>query len=279
VVALVGDLSRPRLGLGADRFDERARHADLILHAAADNNLIYPYAELAAVTVAGTAELIRLACRYRGIPVHLVSTIAVLAGFGAAGVRAVTEDTPLAFPEYLHMGYTETKWVAEALLGQAGRAGLTVGIHRVASPPASATRALIKVIVDSGVSPQVELPLDFVPVDLLVHLALTQDPGARTYRLAGQRPARLPEMADRLRAAGYPVVDLPPADWVRRVVEFIRERPDHPFAPFVPLWVDRSPRSGLVPAELFFAARFPLFTVTEPPMPPVDAEVLDRYVP
>jgi hypothetical protein len=138
------------------------------------------------------------------------------------------------------------------------------------------------VIVDSGVSPQVDLPLDFVPVDLLaeriVHLALIQDTGARTYHLAGHRPARLREMADRLRAAGHPLVDLPLADWVRQVVEFIRERPDHPFAPFVPLWVDRSPRSGLVPMELFFAARFPRFTVTEPPMPPVDAGVLDHYI-
>jgi thioester reductase-like protein len=230
-----------------------------------------------------------------------VSTIAVLAGFGAAGVRAVTEDTPLGFPEYLDMGYTESKWVAEALLGQAGRAGLPVGIHRPYEVSGdlrngawnleSATCALFKVMVDSGVTPDIDLPLDFVPVDLLAeqiaHIALTQNAGTRTYHLANPRPAGLREMADRLRAQGYPLEELSFADWTHRVVEFVRDNPDHPFAPFVPMWVDRSPRSGLVLKEMFFAPHFPEFTrhhadaaltCTSSQMPAVDADLFDHYI-
>jgi hypothetical protein len=78
------------------------------------------------------------------------------------------------------------------------------------------------------------------------------------------------------RSRRFPMLLL--AGWTRRVVEFVRERPDHPFAPFVPLWVDRSPGSGLVPAEMFFAGRFPRFTLSGPPMPPVDADLLDFYL-
>ena len=301
VVPLVGDLGSPLLGLGPDRFDELARSVDLVLHAGAYVNFIYPYAQLATVTVAGTQEIVRLACRYRGVPVHFVSTIAVLAGFGAAGVHAVTEDTPLAFPEYLHMGYTETKWVAEALLGQAGRAGLPVGVHRPYEVSGdlrtgawnleSATCALFKVMVDCGVAPDVDLPLDFVPVDLLaeqiVHIALTQTAVARTYHLANPRPANLRDMVERLRVHGYRLESLSFADWTRRVVAFAREHPDHPFAPFVPLWTDRSPRSGLVLKEMFFAPHFPRFTRgnaeaalagTGSAMPAVDADLLDHYL-
>jgi nucleoside-diphosphate-sugar epimerase len=74
--------------------------------------------------------VIRLAGLARGIAVHYVSTTAVLAGLGAAGVREVTEDTPLAHPGRLRIGYVETKYVAEELLRNAGRAGLPVTIYR-----------------------------------------------------------------------------------------------------------------------------------------------------
>jgi thioester reductase-like protein len=74
--------------------------------------------------------VIRLAGLVRGIPVHYVSSTAVLAGLGAAGVRYVTEDTPLAHPGRLRIGYVETKYVAEELLRNAGRAGLPVTIYR-----------------------------------------------------------------------------------------------------------------------------------------------------
>jgi len=298
---VVGDLGRPLLGLGTDEFDTLAGSLDLIVHAGAYVNFTYPYPQLAPVTVTGTQEIVRLACRYRGVPVHFVSTIAVLAGFGAAGVQAVTEDTPLAFPEHLYMGYPETKWVAEALLGQAGRAGLPVGIHRPYEVSGdlrsgawnleSATCALFKVMVDSGTAPEIDLPLDFVPVDLLaeriVHIALARDPAPRTYHLANPRPATLRHMAARLRAHGYGLEDLPLADWVQRVAQFVRDHPDHPFAPFVPMWTDRSPRSGLILKEMYFASHFPRFTRTNADaalagtgtaLPAVDADLLDHYI-
>ena len=85
----------------------------------------------------------------------------------------------------------------------------------------------------------------------------------------------------------FKVADLSLADWVHRVITFVREHPDHPFAPFVPMWVDRSPRSGLVLKEMYFASHFPRFTRTNAeaalggtgtPMPAVDADLLDRYI-
>lgn len=301
VVPLVGDLSSPLLGLTAEDFDRYACRLDLVLHAGAYVNFTYPYSQLAPATVGGTKEIIRLACRYRRIPVHFVSTIAVLAGFGAAGVGAVTENTPIAFPEHLYMGYTETKWVAEAVLGAAAQAGLPVGIyrpyevsgdlHRGAWNLESATCALFKVMVDSGSVPDIDLALDFVPVDLLarqiVHIVLTRTAVTGTYNLANPHPATLHDMADRLRAHGYQLQLLPLADWIQRVVELAAADPDHRFAPFVPMWVDRSPRSGLLLKEMYFVSHFPRFASTNAEaaladadisIPPVDADMLDHYI-
>jgi thioester reductase-like protein len=131
-----------------------------------------------------------LAAAHRGIPPRFVSTLAVLAGFGAAGVGRVDEDTALAFPEHLYMGYTESMWVAERILARAGVAGLPVAVHRPyeisgdlrsgAWNLESATCALFKVNVDSGVAPDIDLSLDLIPVDVLA---------AQILHIATRRPA------------------------------------------------------------------------------------------
>jgi amino acid adenylation domain-containing protein/thioester reductase-like protein len=301
VVALAGDLGRTRLGWDADRFDGYARRLDLIVHSGAYVNFTYPYGQLAPVTVGGTLELIRLAAAHRGIPLHYVSSLAVIAGFGAAGVGRVEEDTPLAFPEHLYMGYTEAKWVAERLLARARDAGLPVAVHRPyeisgdlrsgAWNLESATCALFKVIVDSGVAPDIDLSLDLIPVDVLAaqitHIATRRPGEPGTYHLANPAPATLRDMVGRLRAGGYRIRYEPFASWVPEVVRFACDHPEHPFTPFLSLWVDRSPRSGLVLKEMFFAEHFPAFGHRRADaalagagieVPPVDAALLDQYI-
>jgi thioester reductase-like protein len=301
VAALAGDLASPLLGLGQAQFDAQAAAVDLVLHAGAFVNFTYPYDHVASVTVAGTREIIRLASRYRGAPVHFVSSLAVLAGSGAAGVRSVSEDDPPASPEYLHLGYSEAKWVTEVLLGHAARAGLPTAVHRPyeisgslglgAWNLESATCALFRVIADTGCAPDVDLPLDFVPVDVLarqiVHIAVRQPTAARTYHLANPRPATLRDMAERLAAHGYPVAVVPLETWVSEAVRCACDQPGHPFAPFIPLWIDRCPHSGLTVKEMFFSSHFPRFSTANADaalagsgieMPPVDAAMLDSYV-
>lgn len=301
VVALAGDLGQPSLGWAEDRFDGYARRLDLIVHSGAYVNFTYPYGQLAPVTVAGTVELIRLAAAHRGIPLHYVSTLAVIAGFGAAGVGRVDEDTPLAFPEHLYMGYTEAKWVAERILARARDAGLPVAVHRPyeisgdlrggAWNLESATCALFKVIADSGVAPDVDLALDLIPVDVLAaqiaYIATRRPAEPGTYHLANPAPATLRDVVARLRARGYRIRYEPFASWVPEVVRFACDHPDHPFTPFLSLWVDRSPRSGLVLKEMFFAEHFPAFGRDRAAaalagagirVPPVDAALLDHYI-
>ncbi len=301
VVALAGDLGHASFGWNEARFDGYARRLDLIVHAGSYVNFTYPYGQLAPVTVGGTAELIRLAAAHRGIPLHYVSTLAVIAGFGAAGVSRVEEDTPLTFPEHLYMGYTEAKWVAERLLARARNAGLPVAVHRPyeisgdlrsgAWNLESATCALFKVIVDSGVAPDINLSLDLIPVDVLAaqitHIATRRPTVPGTYHLANPAPANLRDMVTRLRARGYRIEYEPFASWVPQVVRFACDHPDHPFIPFLSLWVDRSPRSGLVLKEMFFAEHFPTFghgradaalTGAGIRVPPVDAALLDHYI-
>ena len=272
VVPLPGDLAEPRLGLSPGEFRELARSIDVIYHAGAVVNFIYPYEELRAANVAGTREVIRLAGLVRAIPVHYVSTTAVLAGLGVAGVREVTEDTPLAHADRLRIGYVETKFVAEELLRNAGRAGLPVAIYRPmdivgsrrtgAWNTATEMCALIRFITDTGLAPDIDLPLDFVPADTCAaairHISAVEGAAGHTYHLAGSGYALLGSLVERLRRHGFEVSEVPFGIWVSELLRYAAHDPSHPMAPFLPLFVDRD--QGLTTAEMYLEHVFPHYT-------------------
>jgi amino acid adenylation domain-containing protein/thioester reductase-like protein len=301
VVPLPGDLAARDLGLPPGTFDELARTADVIHHVGALVNFTYPYEELRAANVTGTAELIRLAGRYRGIPVNYVSTAAVLAGFGAMGVRDVTEYTPLAYADQLCVGYLDTKFVAEELVRNAGRAGLPVAIYRpldIAGDHRSgvwntATElcALIRFMTDTGVAPDIDLALDLVPADICAaairHISAQAAAPGRTYHLASPKHTLLESLVDRLRCHGFAIREIPYSDWVDELLRTAAADPAHPMTPFLPLFIDRSPDSELTVAEMYFEHIFPRYTRsnTEQALrgsgivfPSVDEGLLDRNI-
>jgi amino acid adenylation domain-containing protein/thioester reductase-like protein len=301
VMPLPGDLAEPSLGLSDAQFRDLARDIDVIYHAGALVNFIYPYQELRAANVAGTREIIRLAGRYRGIPVHYVSTTAVLAGLGVAGVHVVTEETPLGYPERLRMGYVETKYVAEEMLRSAGRAGLPVAIYRpldiVGSVDTGAwststeLAALIKYMTDTGLAPDIDLPLDFVPADVCAaairHISASDAGTGRTYHLASPKHAPLSSVVDRLRDRGYQIDDMAFDDWAGELARYAVRDPSHPMSAFMPLFVDRDSASGLTVAGMYLADVFPSYSRSNTEralagsciaFPPVNGQLLDRNI-
>jgi amino acid adenylation domain-containing protein/thioester reductase-like protein len=274
VVPLAGDLAEPRLGLSAEAFRGLARDIDVIYHVGALVNFVYPYQALRAVNVAGTREVIRLAGESRGIPVHYVSSTAVLAGLGVAGVREATEETPLAYPERLRMGYVETKYVAEELLRNASRAGLPVAVYRpldivgsLASGAWSTSTemaALIRFMTDTGLAPDIELPLDFVAADTCAqairHISLTEEAVGRVYHLASPAHITLRTLNARLRARGYKITEIPFDAWSRELARQAARDPSHPMTAFLPLFMDRDAASGLTVAEMYLGQVFPSYS-------------------
>jgi amino acid adenylation domain-containing protein/thioester reductase-like protein len=301
IVPVAGDLAEPNLGLDPSTFSELARTIDIIHHAGATVNFVYPYQDLRAANVTGTRELIRLAGLYRGIPIHYVSTTTVLAGFGAMGVREVTEDTPLAYADHLCMGYIETKFVAEELLRNASRAGLPVAIYRPldivgdqrtgAWNTATEMCALIRFITDKGVAPDIDLPLDFVPVDVCAaaigYISSHAEAAGSTYHLASPQYALLGSLVDRLRQHGYAIRTIPYHEWVDELLKNAAQDPGHPMTPFVPLFVDRCEEPGLTVAEMYLEHIFPAYTQSHAEaalrgsgvvFPPVDEKLLDLNI-
>ncbi len=300
VEAMPGDLEQDLLGLSPSEHAALEDSLDLILHNGTLVNFLYPYSKLKAANVGGTRRIIALAQKRR-VPVHYVSTIATLSGFGAIGQRHVTEDTALAYPEQICMGYPQSKWVAEVILQKAAKAGLPVSIYRPYEITGAqrtgvwntetAIPAMFKMIVESGVAPDVDLPLDFVPVDYLanaiVHIATRRADSGKVYHLTNPRPTLLGSMTERLRRAGYPIRKASYAEWLNVLVDFAGKYPAHPFSPFVPIFLDPSANPKLTIKEMYFAQTFPEITRdnrdealkdTGLICPPVDNALLDLYI-
>ncbi|MFH8410257.1 amino acid adenylation domain-containing protein [Streptomyces sp. NPDC018019] len=295
-----GDLTQPRLGLDADHADNLARRLDLILHNGARVNFLYPYEELRPANVDGTREVIRIAAPRR-VPVHFLSTVAVVAGFGTAGVREVDEDLPPAHADALTMGYAESKWVAEGVLRHAAEQGLPVAVYRPYEVTGDRTHgtcntetaicSLFKMIAETGLAPAIELPMDFVPVDHLaesvVHIATHRPADGRVYHLTNPRPAMLSDVLDRMRAAGFSLRTLPYDAWVGELVRHVAENPTSATAPFVSLCVDRSRNADMSVKEMYLKGTFPVLGRRNAEealagsglhCPPVDSGLLDRYL-
>ncbi|MFJ7192486.1 non-ribosomal peptide synthetase family protein [Streptomyces bacillaris] len=301
ISAVRGDLAEPLLGLTEDTFDRLAQIVDVVHHPGGLVNFIYPYAHMRAANVDGTRELIRLAARYRNAPLHYTSTMAVISGFGTAGVRHVTERTPADHVDHLSVGYVESKWVAELLLRNAAEAGLPVAVHRAADisgdqetgawNTATEMCAMKRFIVDTGTSPVAELPLDYTPVDCfaaaVAHIARHRLPTGEVYHLTNPGKVNVSVLTDRLRAHGHTIRDVSWSEWLDEVVRIAVEQPDHPMTPFAPLFIDRCSTGVMSVAEMYLETTFPVFTrdnVDEAlrgsgiEIPPVDGEMLDRYI-
>ncbi len=227
VEILPGNLSRPRLGLSPDAFEEVARRVQVVFHAAASVNLVYPYAALRDANVGGTREVLRLAAR-AGATVQYISTNGVLPpsqyGWGEEAMLQVK-----AVPGKLTDGYGQTKWVAEKLVQEAGRRGIPVKIHRLgtisghsATGASNVSDLLNAIIVESirlGYAPDVAgwrmemTPVDFVS-KAIVHLANQTQTSQTMFHLGDPDPVYAPSVFRDLEELGYPTKPLAWDDWI-----------------------------------------------------------------
>jgi len=229
VEMLPGNLSRKRLGLSPDQFEELGARVQVIIHAAATVNLVYPYATMRASNVGGTREILRLAC-INGATVQYISTNGVLPP--SKDISGWSEHTMLDVkhvPDQLLDGYGQTKWVAEQLVYEASRRGLPVRVHRCGTisghsltGAANAWDLLSALIVESihlGHAPQVEgwraemTPVDFVS-KAVIHLSNEVQARQLTFHLGDPTPVNITDVFENLNSLGYPTKQISFDDWV-----------------------------------------------------------------
>ncbi|MDC0722850.1 thioester reductase domain-containing protein [Nannocystis bainbridge] len=301
-----GDLRRPRFGLDAASFEALAYTVDAVFHAGDHLNFVEPYLSHRATNVGGTAEVLRLAATGVPKPLHHVSSIAVFGPSGFFGGAArVHEDDDL--DDYLQLlsfdfGHAASKWVAEAMVWEAARAGLPVTVYRPglvvgdsrtgAGNPEDFMGRLVRGAIQLGAFP--DLPrqrMEFVPVDqvsrAILHIAGQPGHQNRAHHLLPSDPRLSVDINDffaLVASFGYRLSRWPYHQWLDRVIQDCRER-DNPLYPLLPMLSERVYKDELTRWELHEDT--PVYDVanaawalsgSDIEFPPIDRLLMAKYL-
>ena len=294
------DLAVPGLGLSeADRL-ALARDTSEIFHSAAAVNWVYPYEALRASNVESTRQLLGLACSEVAKPFHFVSTQLVCYGTGGPRREVTEEDDFLDEIGGLHLGYAQSKCVAERLVQLAGARGLPTRIYR---PPflLGSSRsghcstddflaALIKGCVQLGSAPDLDWDLDCCPVDflsaLIAEVAAGPRVGSATIHPPLPKARHWRECVLWMNLFGYRLKLRPYAEWLREL-ERAATGPEHALYFLRPFFLTRLDiPGGYTRPELYetpfrnamsSAVSRARLAGRLPECPRLDAPLLERY--
>ncbi|KAG0653082.1 nonribosomal peptide synthetase [Hyphodiscus hymeniophilus] len=227
IEVIPGNLSHKKLGIAPDIYKELTTSIEVIIHAGATVNLVYPYAALRDANVGGTREVLRLASQ-SGATLQYVSTNGVLPPSKSAWPESAmikVEDVP----EKLVDGYGQTKYVAEQLVHEAGRRGMPVRILRSGTISGHSTlgstntydlfNALIVESLHLGYAPDIAgwraemTPVDFIGKSI-VSLSNDIHTQQRVFHLGDPNPVETTSLFENLAELGYPTKQLEWEKWV-----------------------------------------------------------------
>jgi len=256
IVPVVGDLTKPLLGLGREKFNALAGTIDTIYHSGAFVNFLYPYEGLKPANVGGTQEVLRLATTKQLKAVHHISTVDVLLGTHIP--RPFIEDeTPLTRPIDAPDGYPRSKWVAEKIVNIARQRGIPICIFRpglvMSHTESGATQTNdyllvnLKGYIQLGIMPEEFHAIQVAPVDYVaaavVHISRQRESFGRFFHLWCPQPILMSTAHEWVQAFGYRLA-VAPFKVVREVVVNVDQ--SNPLYPFVPFY-RREPEERVLP--------------------------------
>lgn len=292
IIPVLGDLSRPRIGLSRPMWDHLSEMVDSIFHCGAEVNFLAPYAALKPANVTGTEAVLRLAVNRTTKPVHFVSTTYVFSRFAYPPNTIFTEDMdPIHDLEYT-FGYTQSKWVGENFVAEAGRRGLPTFIYRAGRIAGESTTGAcqtydfvwqaVKAAVDLGAAPDIDMEVDITPVDYavaaLVHISKQPELAGHAFHLVSPQPIHEHTLVDWMVARGYTAERLPFDQWCAAMIEraaLLSDRTAGALAPFF---------SGVLPLDRIPPAVFRTDRVDAAlegsgiQCPPIDQELVNLYL-
>ncbi|MDH6097392.1 thioester reductase domain-containing protein [Anabaenopsis sp. FSS-46] len=298
LIAVVGDLAKPLLGINPEQFQILASNIDTIYHSAALLNYVYPYSALKTANVLGTQEVLRLACHAKVKPVHYVSSVAVFESSAYAG-HLVEEQDEFDHWEGIYLGYSQTKWVAEKLVKVARDRGLPVTIHR---PPLIAgdsktgicnthdfINLMTKGCLQMGTFPDVDYMLDMSPVDYvskaIVYLSRQPESVGKAFHLQHPQPISLKDLVEWVKSFGYPIEMIPYEEWQSKLINDVCST-DNPLYTLRPFLLERWSDEQLTIPDLYLQSRRPIISCQATlqalsggsiTCPPIDSQLLMTY--
>ncbi|PFH61328.1 hypothetical protein XA68_17630 [Ophiocordyceps unilateralis] len=257
IVILEGDMTEDNLGLAPERFEWLTDWASVVFHVGAKVNFCESYHEHFRENVLGTRNALNVAVLGRRKGFHYISSLDVWGPTGyLLGTKEIPEDDALIkhLPAVRYdLGYSHSQWTAEGMVRRMQERGLPAAIYRpgfiigdsrtgAGNPNDFITRMIVGCI-QLGSFPRVVdfrfeySTMDFV-VDACLHIASSNNNLGRSYHILSQDQTEsltMEETYHLINKTGYPVKLTDYALWV----EEVRQHPDNPLAPVMPLLQER----------------------------------------
>ena len=248
VIPVVGDLSKPALGLRRERLEELAGEVDTVWHCGAHVSHLLDYGSLKAINVSSTIEILKLATSRRPKVVHFISSLIAAVEQDAEG--RLVEDVPGGLPPAMPGGYALTKWVSERILAQAMERGVPVRIYRPGILCGQRVRGVwpfekdhllhaLKGCVQMGFAPRTQLSLDMLPVDFaseaLVRMSLLAQGDNAVFNLSNPHAATWVELIQWANLDRQNLTLVPEDEWREKHLRHIR--PDNALYSMLPLYL------------------------------------------
>jgi len=207
---VVGDVSKPQLGLTSDEYTTLTTTATHVIHAAADLRLDGPLAEMRSVNIAGTANVLEFASAANAD--HGLRRFShVSTAYVAGGRHGPVEESDLSDDYGFHNTYELTKFEGERLVRNASgrlpvsifRPGMIVGdsgtgevktFNTIYYPLRLYFERRIRVVPASRSSKINIVPVDYV-ADSIVRLTMMKEAEGQTFHLTSPF-ANLPTLGD-----------------------------------------------------------------------------------
>jgi len=288
IEVVTGDLGKPRLGLDDDAVRLVRDGCDALYHCAAQVDFLHPYASLKPANVDSVVTLLDWTAQGCAKTLHYVSTLAVI-DQGNNQEGTVTERSALNSWRGLVDGYSQSKWVGDAIAREAQAGGMPVAIYRLGAVTGDHTHAICNaddliwrvahLYADLEAIPDMDLPLNLTPVDdvarAILGLAAQRASWGQVFHLMGQAPLRvrdIPPVFERLGMRLEPV-GLDP--WLERAHARLAVGQDRDLAAVLAI-LDRYDTSA-TPPQVCGAATQAQLEAIGTPIRPVDRELLQRY--
>ncbi|MBF0101013.1 MAG: thioester reductase domain-containing protein [Desulfobacterales bacterium] len=293
IIPVMGDLSKPLLGLSTPVFQELADKIDRIYHSGAFVNFMFPYSVLKAANVLGTQEIIRLSALYRLKPLHFVSSVAVFFSQTHFDKKIVNETDIPNLDESFKGGYKQSKWVAEQLLMDAQKRGLPSAIYRPVRILGSSKTGILKLNDDSlchllkacieiGKYPTLDTLMTFVPVDYvsqaIVQLSLQKKSINKAFHLTHPNPIPWKSFMNEICAFGYDLQEIPYNQWIEELKTIAATHPENKVYSFLLLFLRDS--NNLLLKQMHFDSTNTMQDLKGTPIscPPTDQKLVSRYL-
>lgn len=256
IIPIMGDLSKPLLGLETEKFQQLASTIDVIYHNGAWVHHIYPYSILKPTNVLGTQEILRLASQIRTKPVHFISSSGVVSSKIESGVKLVREQNSLNEKEFPSNGYSQTKWVAEKLVQTAAERGISISIYRPSRISGHSQTGVFNIndflhkliigCVQLGSVPDIDIKENIVPVDYvskaIVHLSKQEESLGKTFHLVHPQTLHSNTLIDYIRSLGYSIEQNSYEQWREKLLNVTQTSLEHPLYSLVPFFPARQPQ-------------------------------------